>query len=254
MVGEQEPAPDDALRQMLTTIVHDVIDREFTAFLGAEAFERTPQRTGWRNGYRTRRWVTRVGPLTLQIPRDRSGRFQPSLFQRYQRSEKALVLALQEMYVQAVSTRKVSAIVEQLCGTTISASEVSALAKKLDVELAAWRSRALDATTYPILIIDAHHEQVRRDGHVRSTARLWVIGITADGHREHLGCWLGVSESAESWGQVFAQLTQRGITGVQYVVSDEHQGLDHAAPVFPERGPSTLSGALPPERSRESQW
>lgn len=224
-VGEQEPAPDDALRQMLTTLIHDVLDREFTQQLGAAPFERSPQRTDWRNGYRTRQWVTRVGALTLRIPRDRSGRFQPSLFQRYQRSEKALVLALQEMYVQGVSTRKVNAVVEQLCGTTISASEVSALVKKLDTELAAWRSRALDATTYPILIIDAHHEQVRRDGHVRSTAMLWVIGIRADGHREHLGCWLGVSESAESWGQVFADLTRRGVRGVQYLVSDEHQGL-----------------------------
>lgn len=228
VVGEQEArptAPDDALRQMLTTLIHDVLEREFAQGLGAAPFERTPTRTGWRNGYRTRQWVTRVGPLTLRIPRDRAGRFQPSLFARYQRSEKALVLALQEMYVQGVSTRKVSAIVEQLCGTTISASEVSALVKKLDAELAAWRQRPLDEGAYPILVIDAHHEQVRRDGHVRSTAMLWVIGVSADGHREHLGCWLGVSESADSWGTVFAQLTQRGLRGVQYVVSDEHQGL-----------------------------
>jgi putative transposase len=113
----------------------------------------------------------------------------------------------------------------RLGGTTISASEVSTLVKKLDGELAAWRSRPVDGTIYPILVIDAHHEQVRRDGHVRSTAMLWVIGSAADGHREHLGCWLGVSESGESWGQVFADLTRRGIRGVQYVVSDEHQGL-----------------------------
>lgn len=225
VVGEQEPAPDDALRQMLTTLIHDVLDREFTRGLGAEPFERTAGRTGWRNGYRTRQWVTRVGPLTLKIPRDRAGRFQPSLFARYQRSEKALVTALQEMYIQGVSTRKVSAIVEQLCGTTISASEVSALVKKLDAELAAWRNRSLEGTPYPILVIDAHHEQVRRDGQVRSTAMLWVIGVSADGHREHLGCWLGVSESTESWSQVFAQLTQRGLSGVQYIVSDEHQRL-----------------------------
>jgi putative transposase len=225
VVGEQEAAPDDALRQMLTTLVHDVLEHEFTRGLGAEPFERTASRTGWRNGYRTRQWVTRVGALTLRVPRDRAGRFQPSLFARYQRSEKALVLALQEMYIQGVSTRKVSAIVEQLCGTTISASEVSALVKKLDAELAAWRSRSLDGMTYPMLVIDAHHEQVRRDGQVRSTAMLWVIGVSANGHREHLGCWLGVSESGESWGQVFADLTRRGIRGVQYVVSDEHQGL-----------------------------
>jgi transposase-like protein len=93
VVGEQEPAPNDVLRQMLTTVMHDVLDREFTRGLGAEAFERTPSRRGWRTGYRARQWVTRVGPLSLKIPRDRAGRFQPSLFQRYQRREKALVLA-----------------------------------------------------------------------------------------------------------------------------------------------------------------
>ena len=119
VVGEQEATPDDALRQMLTTLIHDVLEQEFTRGIGAEPFERTARRTGWRNGYRTRQWLTRVGPLTLRIPRDREGRFQPSLFARYQRSEKGLVLALQEMYVQGVSTRKVSAIVEQLCGATI---------------------------------------------------------------------------------------------------------------------------------------
>lgn len=225
VVGEQETAPDDALRQMLTTIVHEVLEHEFAAVVGAAPYERSPGRSGWRNGYRERQWRTRVGRLELRIPRDRAGRFQPSLFARYERSEKALVLALAEMYVQGVSTRKVTRIVEQLCGTTISASEVSVLVKKLDAELAAWRSRRLDGAAYPVLVIDAHHEQVRRDGQVRSTAMPWVIGVSADGHREHLGCWLGNSESLESWSAVLADLTQRGLTGVRYVVSDEHQGL-----------------------------
>ncbi|MGH7713636.1 MAG: IS256 family transposase, partial [Gemmatimonadaceae bacterium] len=169
--------------------------------------------------------LTRVGRLALRIPRDRSGRFQPSLFERYERSEKALVLALAEMYVQGVSTRKVTHIVEQLCSVSVSASEVSVLAKKLDAELAAWRSRRLEGTRYPVFVIDAHHERVRRDGQVRSTAMLWVIGVSTDGHREHLGCWLGNSESVESWSAVLADLGRRGLTGVRYVVSDEHQGL-----------------------------
>jgi len=225
VVPEQESAPDDALRQMLTTLVHDVVQREFTQFVGAARYERSGNRRAWRNGYRERTWLTRVGRLALRIPRDRDGRFQPSLFARYERSEKALVLALAEMYVQGVSTRKVTHIVEQLCSVSISASEVSLLAKKLDSELAAWRNRRLDGTSYPVLVIDAHHEQVRRDGQVRSTAMQWAIGVSSDGHREHLGCWLGNSESVESWSSVLADLTQRGLAGVRYVVSDEHQGL-----------------------------
>ena len=218
-------APDDALRQMLTTLIQDTIDREFTQLVGARPHERTAARTGWRNGHRPRRFTTRVGTLELRVPRDRAGQFQPSLFARYQRSEQALVGALVEMYVQGVSTRKVTHVVEQLCGVQVSASEVSALVKKLDAELAAWRSRSLAGTAYPYLVFDAHVEQVRREGHVRATAMLWVIGIRADGYREHLGCWLGASESAESWARVLEDLVRRGLTGVRYVVSDEHQGL-----------------------------
>lgn len=135
------------------------------------------------------------------------------------------MLTLAEMYLQGVSTRKVSAIVEQLCGTTVSASTVSACTQTLDASLAAWRARRLDATTYPYLIVDAHHERIRREGQVLSTATLWVIGIRADGYREHLGLWLGASESATSWGAVFRDLVQRGLSGVRYAVSDEHAGL-----------------------------
>lgn len=178
VVGEQEVAPDDALRQMLTTLIHDVLEREFTQFVGAGPYERADSRRTWRNGTRERTWLTRVGALTLRVPRDRTGRFQASLFARYERSEKSLVLVLTEMYIQGVSTRKVTHVVEQLCGATISASDVSALTKKLDGDLAAWRGRRLDGTAYPVLIVDAHHEQVRRDGQVRSTAMLWVIGVS----------------------------------------------------------------------------
>ena len=133
--------------------------------------------------------------------------------------------ALVEMYVQGVSTRKVTHVVEQLCGAQVSASEVSVLVKKLDAELAAWRTRSLAGFAYRYLVIDAHVEQVRREGHVRATAMLWVIGIRADGYREHLGCWLGASESLESWTQVFEDLVRRGLTRVEYVVADDHAGL-----------------------------
>lgn len=232
--GEQAlpSAPDDVLRQMVTTLVQSLVEQEFTHFLGAGPHERTATRTGWRNGVRERQFTTRVGTLTLRIPRDRAGEFSPTLFARYQRSEQAFMLALTEMYLHGVSTRKVTQIVETLCGVRVSASEVSALVKRLDTELLAWRTRSLAGTRYPLLVLDAHHEQVRREGHVRATAMLWVIGVTATGHREHLGCWLGASESLESWTDVFADLTRRGLTGVTYAVSDEHHGLVSALTRF----------------------
>jgi len=219
---------EDALRTMLQTLVQETLEVEFTRFLGAAPHERTATRQGWRNGTRERTLLTRVGPLMLRVPRDRAGEFAPSLFARYRRSEQAFVVALAEMYVQGVSTRKVSAVVEQLCGATISASTVSACTQQLDASLAAWRARRLDAIAYPYLIVDAHHERIRREGQVLSTAALWVIGVRADGYREHLGLWLGASESAASWAAVFRDLVQRGLGGVTYVVSDEHEGLVRA--------------------------
>lgn len=228
-------APTDVLRDMLHTMIQETLAREFQDFVGAAPFERTPDRRDVRNGYRPRRFATRVGTLTLRIPRDRAGQFQPSLFTRYQRSEQALVATLTEMYFQGVSTRKVTKVVEQLCGASISASEVSVLVKRLDGDLEAWRTRSLSGVTYRALVVDAHEERVRREGQVRSSAALWVIGIRADGYREHLGVWLGASESGASWRRVFEQLVQRGLTGVEYVVSDEHAGLvDALRRFFPD--------------------
>ena len=218
-------APEDALRTMLTTLIQQTIEREFTQFVGAEKSARTALRTGVRNGYRTRQLTTRVGSMERRIPRDRSGEFQPTRFARYQRSEQSLVLALAERYVQGVSTRKVSTVVETRCGATVSASTVSAITKTLDTGLTAWRERPLGGKAYPYLIIDAYVERVRREGAVRNTAVLWVIGIDADGYREHLGVWLGASESAASWRTVCEDLVARGLHGVQYIVSDEHPGM-----------------------------
>jgi len=221
---EQAPAPD-ALRALVATLVQETIRAEFDRFVGAAPYERTATRRAHRNGSYPRRFQTRVGSLVLAIPRDRAGLFRSTLFAKYERSEQALVLAMVEMYFHGVSTRKVSAIVDQLCGTTISASEVSALTRKLDATLTAWRERRLTDGPYPALAIDAHVEQVRREGHVRATAALWVVGITPEGYREHLGIWLGPSETEASWATVFKDLVERGLHGVRYVVSDEHVGL-----------------------------
>jgi putative transposase len=229
------PGLEDALRPVMQRLIQEALETEFTHFVGAARHERAPSRRGWRNGHRDRTLLTRVGRLTLRVPRDRAGEFQPTLFARYQRSEQALVLALAEMYLQGVSTRKVSAIVEQLCGATVSASAVSACAKTLDASLAAWRGRSLREVAYPFLIVDAHHEDIRREGHVLSTAALWVIGVRADGRREHLGLWLGASESGASWAAACRDLKQRGLHGVRYIVSDDHGGLVEALRrYFPE--------------------
>jgi transposase-like protein len=215
---------EDFLRGLVERTVQQVLEAEMTSFLGAEAYQRNVERSGWRNGYKPRTLKTRVGELELRVPKDRDGQFQTELFERYQRSEKALVLAMLQMYVEGVSTRKVSAITEALCGLEVSKSQVSALTAKLDAEIAEWRSRPL-TEEYPYLVIDARYEKVRRGGSVVSQGVLVVVGIGADGYREVLGAWVAESESEASWGAVFLELKQRGLRGVRYLVSDDHAGM-----------------------------
>ena len=215
---------EDFLRGLVERVVQQVLEAEMTSFLGAGTYERNGERRGWRNGYKPRTLKTRVGGLELRVPKDRDGEFQTELFERYQRSEKALVLAMLQMYVEGVSTRKVSAITEALCGLEVSKSQVSALTSKLDAEIAEWRMRPL-TEEYPYLIFDARYEKVRRGGAVVSQGVLVAIGISAAGCREVLGCWVAESESEASWGAVFLELKQRGLRGVRYVVSDDHAGM-----------------------------
>lgn len=226
VVGSHPPLADPlALRQLVEAVVQETLTREFAQFLGAAPYERTEARQGVRNGTRPRTLVTRVGRLTLAVPRDRAGCFTPTVFARYQRHEQALLCTLTECYLQGVSTRKVRHVVETLCGETVSASLVSAATKRLDATLAAWRTRRLDGQPMVYLIVDAHYERIRREEQVLSTAALWVVGVRADGYREHLGCWLGAGESTATWSRVFRELSARGLHGVRYVVSDEHAGL-----------------------------
>ncbi len=157
----------DFLRFIVERVIQEVLDAEMTAHLHADPYERSAERRGYRNGYKPRQLNTRVGTLTLQVPQDRDGTFSTQLFARYQRNEKALVLALMEMYLQGVSTRKVREVTETLCGTSFSKSLVSELAGQLDTELEAWRSRPLTETTYPYLSVDARYEYVRQGGQIR---------------------------------------------------------------------------------------
>ena len=171
--------------------------------------------------------VTRVGKLELRVPQDRQGRFSTELFERYQRSEKALVAALAEMYVQGVSTRKVKAITEELCGHSFSASAISAINIKLDDELAQFASRRLEEA-YPYLILDARYERVRETGVIGNQAVLLAIGIGWDGRRSILAVELANRESRSSWREFLLQLRARGLSGVEFVVSDDHAGLRQA--------------------------
>ena len=220
-------ADDDYLRSMVSAIVEATLEAEMTASLGAEKGERTSGRLGYRSGYYTRSLITRVGTLELRVPQDRDGRFSTRLFERYQRSEKALVAALAEMYVQGVSTRKVKAITEELCGHSFSASAISEINKKLDGELAAFARRRL-VEPYPYLILDARYERVREAGVIEHQAVLVAIGVDLEGRRNVLGVDLANRESHSSWKTFLLGLRDRGLAGVEFVVSDDHAGLKAA--------------------------
>jgi len=215
---------EDGLLMLMQNVVQRVLEEELTAFLLAEPHERTGERAGYRNGYKPRTLTTRLGRMELMIPKDREGHFQTELFERYQRSEKALMLSLVEMYVHGVSTRKVKAITEALCGLDVSKRQVSRLAKGLDEDVQAWRFRTLEKD-YPYLVVDARYEKIRINHQVVSQGVLLVVGIGSDGYREILGTWVADSENETSWSEVFKELKERGLNGVRYVVSDDHAGL-----------------------------
>lgn len=220
-------ADPDFLTEIVSSALQDVLEREMDDTLGAAKGERTSSRVGYRSGYYRRSLVTRVGAIELRVPQDRDGRFRTELFERYQRSEKALVAALAEMYVQGVSTRKVAAITEQLCGHEFSASAISAVVARLDAQLSEFATRRLDED-YPYLILDARYERVREGGVVRHRAVLVAIGITWEGRRSILGVEVASGESRASWRAFLTGLRERGLRGVEFVVSDNHEGLKAA--------------------------
>jgi transposase-like protein len=217
----------DFLKTLLSENLQSILHAEFNRFIGAGPYERNKDRRGYRNGSYTRFLITRVGRIELQVCRDRDGRFQSELFHRYQRSEQALMLSMIEMYIQGVSTRKVTHIVQELCGVGISKSQVSSLAGELDKNLNLWRQRRLDKA-YPYLVVDARYEKVRTTAGVVSKAVMIVVGVSDCGHREILSIQVGDSENEVDWGSLFQDLKDRGLSGVSYVVSDEHKGLVNA--------------------------
>jgi putative transposase len=220
---------DKGLQGLVETVLNQVLEAQVTEQLGARPYERSERRKAYRNGYRSRTLTTRVGPLVLHVPQVRDGSFSTTLFARYQRSEQALVLALMEMVLNGVSTRKVAAITEELCGTRFSRSTVSQLCLALDARVQAWNERPLGGQMYPFVIVDALVVKVRRDEAVRATSALIVSGVNEQGGREILGLWLGDSESEGTWADMFAGLKRRGLRGVEVLVSDDHAGLVKAA-------------------------
>jgi len=224
-----ENAGSEWLRDLVEWLYQEMLEMEFTEHVGAGWYERTADRQGYRNGYRDRQLHTRVGTLNLRVPRDRDGTFSTRLFERCQRSEKALILALQEAYVTGVSTRKVSRITEKLCGTEFSKDQVSRMAQALDDELDRWRHRRLDKR-YPYLVIDARYEHVRDDGHVMSEGVLTVEGVNGKGYRQVIGVSMAPGEDASSWGEILRGLIKRGLdpSKIVCVTSDDHLGLRKA--------------------------
>ena len=218
---------ENGFRAVLQEALQAVLEAEMTEALQAEKGERTGERLGYRSGYYERRLVSRVGVLELRVPQDRSGRFSTELFERYQRSEKALVSALAQMYVQGVSTRKVKAITEELCGHSFSASSISEATARLDAGLKAFFEQRLKEP-FPYLILDARYERAREAGIIASQAVLVAIGVNWEGRRQVLGVELANRESHSSWRAFLAGLKARGLSGVEYVVSDDHPGLKAA--------------------------
>ncbi|MGH7486888.1 MAG: IS256 family transposase, partial [bacterium] len=215
----------------LQTLFNEAMKLERSEFLEAGPYERNDSRRGHANGFKPKSLKTRNGLLELTIPQVRGlpegvDPFYPRSLERGVRSERALKLAVAEMYVQGVSTRKVMAITEQLCGFQVSSTQVSRATQLLDVELEAWRTRPIGEIGY--LILDARYEKVRLDGAVRDVAVLIAVGVGPDGRRRVLGVSVSLSEAEVHWRQFLNSLIQRGMRGVRLVISDDHAGLKSA--------------------------
>lgn len=212
----------EAVRIML----NEAMRIERSQVIEAGPYERNERRRGYANGFKPKTLETRLGALTVQVPQTRGVDFYPSALEKGVRSERALKLAVAEMYVQGVSTRKVTEVMEQLCGLEVSSTQVSRATKLLDEELNAWRQRPLGEVPY--LVLDARYEKVRHGGSVVSCAVLIAVGVNPDGHRVLLGVSVSLSEAEVHWREFLAGLQDRGLHGVKLVVSDDHAGLKAA--------------------------
>ena len=222
----QEQMAGDVFKSMLEVMARRVMEEELTRHLGAERHERRPERRGHRNGYKARGLKTRVGDLALQVPQARGVEpYSPMFFAKWQRSERALLVACAEMYFMGISTRKVKKVLEKMGGFELSASTVSCVAQELDEKLAEFRNRRLDDHTWPYVMVDACYVKVRKNGRVVDQAVLVVAGVNDAGQREILTWRMADVESEDTWAEVFRELKQRGMDGVQWLTSDGHAGI-----------------------------
>jgi len=238
MIRDDESTPYRSVLQLLTEegfdgfasaleiLLNEAMKLERTAVLQAAPYERTPERRGHANGFKSKTVLSRLGKLHLAIPQTRGVEFYPLALERGERSERALKLALAEMYVQGVSTRRVAAITRELCGTEVTSMQVSRAAELLDVELSAWRNRPLGRT--PFVLLDARYEKVRHGGRVVDCALLVATAVTPDGKRTVLGVSVSLSEAEVHWREFLQTLIARGLHGVELISSDAHAGLKQA--------------------------
>jgi len=216
----------DVLPELIRIVINAAMQAERQQYLRAAPYQHTPDRRGHANGFKPKTVKTRLGELTLDVPQVREGGFYPEALEKGQRSERALILTMAEMYVQGVSTRKVSAIVEQLCGSSVSSSVVSRAVALLDETLEAWRNRPLGE--FPYVFLDARYEKVRQNGQIRDAAILIAVGIGLDGKRQVLGISVSLSEHEVHWRTFLQSLVARGLNSVQLITSDDHAGLKAA--------------------------
>ena len=213
----------EALPELIRILINEAMRLEREQHLGARPYERSPERKGHANGYKPKTVKTRVGEIQFDVPQVRQGDFYPDALEKGLRSERALTLALAEMYVQGVSTRRVAAITEHLCGTAVNSMQVSRASEKMDEILEAWRTRPLGKTVY--LYLDARYEKVRMDGQIRDAAILIASGVGPDGRRRILGVSVSLSEAEQHWRLFLEGLIDRGLEEVQLIISDDHHGL-----------------------------
>jgi putative transposase len=224
----------EPLRNAMQVLMNTVMLFERQTALNAEPYERSEGRQGYANGFKPKTLLTRVGALDLKAPQTRGIDFYPSIIEKGQRSERALMLAMAEMYVQGTSTRKVKAIIEELCGKGVSSTQVSRAVALLDEVLEPWRNRGLSDEPIVYLYLDATYEKVRRNGVVQDAAVLTAFGVNKAGKRRVLGLSVAISEAEVHWRTFLESLSQRGLKGLQLIISDAHSGLNKARQaVFP---------------------
>jgi transposase-like protein len=211
------------MAEAMRIVLNEAMRVERSQVLDAQPWERSERRRGYANGYKPKTMATRLGPITFDVPQTRGVEFYPSALEKGVRSERALKVALAEMYVHGVSTRKVTQVMERMCGLEVSSTQVSRAAQMLDEELESWRKRPLGETPY--LLLDARYEKMRHGGSVVSCAVLMAVGVTLDGRRTVLGVSVSLSEAEVHWREFLASLQERGLHGVRLIVSDDHAGL-----------------------------